>query len=167
MQGGDGNRNFNQKMRKQMNNSFADKKQNYSPSTSYNYNPGSGHRDHSHNHNHNHSSHSQQHHPRRRGDRFKREMMQMAEKMIKQNNAVIKLLNDIRDRLPEPVPEEPADASGIADNKQKGPQQQSSSVPKNASSDEHADKAASDRSHSDEPENDSGNESAGDNKSDS
>lgn len=72
---------------------------NYSPSTSFNYTngknstsagPSSVNRGRT------------QQHPKRRGDRFKRETINQSDKLVKQNDAIIKLLKEIRDRLPEP-----------------------------------------------------------------
>lgn len=76
---------------------FGDNKaKNYSPSTSYNYSPngrGQG------------QSGNYQQHPRRRVERFKKESINYTEKLVKQNDIIIKLLKDIRDKLigPEPV----------------------------------------------------------------
>jgi hypothetical protein len=63
---------------------------NYSPSTSYNYSPGSG----------NYQSSRDQQHPRRRTDRFKRETLNSNDRLTKQNDIIIRLLKEIRDRLP-------------------------------------------------------------------
>src|SRR5690554_6357707 len=43
---------------------------------------------------------------RRRPDRFKQSGNNVNEKLIKQNELIIKLLREIRDRLPEPVREQ-------------------------------------------------------------
>lgn len=71
---------------------------NYSPSASFNYTNG--------------KSNSQggsginrgrtQQHPKRRSDRYKRETINQSDKLVKQNDMIIKLLKEIRDRLPEP-----------------------------------------------------------------
>lgn len=45
-------------------------------------------------------------HPRRRTDRFKRESLNLSEKLIRQNDVIIRLLKEIRDRLPKPPVEE-------------------------------------------------------------
>jgi hypothetical protein len=63
---------------------------NYSPSTSYNYSPGAG----------NYQSSQNQQHPRRRTDRFKREAFNFNDRVVKQNDLIIRLLKEIRDRLP-------------------------------------------------------------------
>jgi hypothetical protein len=62
---------------------------NYSPSASYNYNPASG----------NYSGQQQNSHPRRRTDRFKRQNIDLQDRLVKQNDTIIKLLKEIRDRL--------------------------------------------------------------------
>jgi hypothetical protein len=43
-----------------------------------------------------------QQHPRRRTDRFKRESINMNDKITRQNDIIIRLLKEIRDRLPPP-----------------------------------------------------------------
>ncbi|MBN1131358.1 MAG: hypothetical protein JXA71_20395 [Chitinispirillaceae bacterium] len=43
-------------------------------------------------------------HPRRRADRFKRESLNVNDKIARQNDVIIKLLKEIRDRLPPPPP---------------------------------------------------------------
>jgi hypothetical protein len=60
-----------------------------SPSTSYNYNGNS-------------SYSNQQQHPRRRVDRFKRESLNSTDRLLRQNDIIIRLLKEIRDRLPPP-----------------------------------------------------------------
>ena len=88
-------------------NQYSDnKKGNYSPSTSFNY-PHAQH-GHSHGAGHtqpsgNHSGNEQPHHPRRRTDRFRRETFNIQDKVVKQNDIMIRLLKEIRDRLP-PLP---------------------------------------------------------------
>jgi hypothetical protein len=80
--GNTGNRNFGPPK-------YPEKMPNYSPSTSYNY----GH----------HGGYSgMQQHPRRRADRFKRETINQSDKLVKQNDLIIRLLKEIRDRLPPP-----------------------------------------------------------------
>lgn len=61
---------------------------NYSPSTSYNYQNGK-------------SRGNSRNLPRRRIDRYKRESIGSYDRLIKQNDLMIKLLKEIRDRLPE------------------------------------------------------------------
>jgi hypothetical protein len=88
--------------RKQGNGKFQDKKVNYSPSVNYNYNPsGSSYGS---------QQYGQQGGPRRRGDQHGRREFggHQVERLIKQNDIIIRLLKDIRDRLPEP-PEVPGD----------------------------------------------------------
>jgi hypothetical protein len=63
---------------------------NYSPSTSYNYSPGGG------------GGGYQGQMPRRRADRFKREVINGSDRQLRQNDIIIKLLKEIRDRLPAP-----------------------------------------------------------------
>ena len=85
-------------------NQYSDnKKGNYSPSTSFNYphaqhGPAAGHGSQSGNHNGN----EQGHHPRRRTDRFRRETFNIQDRVSKQNDIIIRLLKEIRDRLPPP-----------------------------------------------------------------
>lgn len=45
-----------------------------------------------------------QQHPRRRTDRFKRESLNTNDKISRQNDIIIRLLKEIRDRLPPPPP---------------------------------------------------------------
>jgi hypothetical protein len=75
--------------RQNRNHLFADKNQNYSPSMSYNYNPagqmGMGH--------------GSMQHPHRRTDRFKRELITLQERIVRQNNIIIKLLKELNYRL--------------------------------------------------------------------
>jgi hypothetical protein len=70
---------------------YPEKMPNYSPSTSYNYSPATG-------------VTGGQQHPRRRNDRFKRESLNLSDKVAKQNDIIIRLLKEIRDRLPPPPP---------------------------------------------------------------
>lgn len=65
-----------------------------SPSSSYNFNSSSGY-------NQGNGLGGQQH-PRRRIDRFKRESINYNDRMIRQNDSIIRLLKEIRDRLPAP-----------------------------------------------------------------
>lgn len=85
--GNTGNRNFGPPK-------YPEKMPNYSPSTSYNY----GHQ----------GSYNggMQQHPRRRADRFKRESINLNDKVVKQNDIIIRLLKEIRDRLPPPPNQE-------------------------------------------------------------
>ncbi len=76
--------------RKNMGSKYGDSSGNYSPSTSYNYSPGSS----------NYPSSQHQSHPRRRSDRFKRESLNQTDRLAKQNDVIIRLLKEIRDRLP-------------------------------------------------------------------
>ena len=62
----------------------------YSPSTNYNY--GYGHN----------TGYNGQQHPRRRADRFKRESLNYNDRLSRQNDMIIRLLKEIRDRLPPP-----------------------------------------------------------------
>ena len=68
---------------------------NYSPSTSFNYNT-------SNNNNNNRpasgfNNQNQSQHPRRRTDRYKRETINYSERIVHQNDLMIKLLKEIRD----------------------------------------------------------------------
>lgn len=78
--GDESQRNFNQSR-----SGFGERNHNYSPSVSYNYNPG--------------GTQTSQQNPRRRTDRSKREMHNSTDKLIKQNNTIIKLLKEISDKL--------------------------------------------------------------------
>ncbi len=62
----------------------------YSPSTNYNYNYNSN------------GGFSSQQHQRRRIDRFKKEGVNYNERIMRQNDLIIRLLKEIRDRLPPP-----------------------------------------------------------------
>jgi hypothetical protein len=77
-------------MRKPMAGKYPSKTPNYSPSTSFNYSPQSGY---------NGNGPTQ---PRRRVDRFRRETLNTSERTLRQNDIIIRLLKEIRDRLPEP-----------------------------------------------------------------
>jgi hypothetical protein len=86
-----------------------DNNANYSPSTSFRRNnSGTG----------SYQGHNQQ--PRRRTDRFKRESLNHTDKLLRQNDIIISLLREIRDRLP-PNPdiqqEYKESDSGIVDEK--------------------------------------------------
>jgi hypothetical protein len=50
------------------------------------------------------SFHAGNQHPRRRNDRFKRESLNNSDRLLKQNDTIIQLLKEIRDRLPPPLP---------------------------------------------------------------
>jgi hypothetical protein len=63
----------------------------YGPSPSYNYN-----------YNTNASFPSQQQHMRRKMERFKRDNGNLSERLMRQNDLIIRLLKEIRDRLPPP-----------------------------------------------------------------
>lgn len=65
----------------------------YSPSTSYNYSQSNHGRA---------QGEGNQQHPRRRNDRYRRESMNTSEKLVRQNESIIKLLREIRDRMPKP-----------------------------------------------------------------
>jgi hypothetical protein len=77
-------------MRQPMAGKYPSKSPNYSPSTSFNYSPQSGYNG------------GGQMHPRRRVDHFRRETVNTSDRTIKQNDMIIRLLKEIRDRLPEP-----------------------------------------------------------------
>jgi hypothetical protein len=81
--GNPGNRNMGQPK-------YPEKMQNYSPSTAFNYSPATG-------------LTGGQQNPRRRNDRFKREPNNLNDRVIKQNDIIIRLLKEIRDRLPAPA----------------------------------------------------------------
>jgi hypothetical protein len=89
--GNTGNRNFGPSK-------YPEKMPNYSPSTAFNY----GH--------HGGGYSNMQQHPRRRADRFKRESLNLNDKVVKQNDMIIRLLKDIRDRLPPPQGTQPLPA---------------------------------------------------------
>ncbi len=73
-----------------MNEKYPEKNPNYSPSISYNYSPQSGYNGNS------------QMNPRRRNDRYRRESLNSSERVVRQNDIIIRLLKEIRDRLPAP-----------------------------------------------------------------
>ena len=115
--GNTGNRNFGPPK-------YPEKMPIYSPSTSYNYGHHGGYN-------------GMQQHPRRRADRFKRETINQSDKLVKQNDLIIRLLKEIRDRLPPPPYQEqrvvqaadPArvpDATGVPDATQDLPESQTS-----------------------------------------
>jgi hypothetical protein len=93
---------------------YPEKMPNYSPSTTFNYGQQGGYN-------------GMQQHPRRRADRFKRESINLNDKVVKQNDLIIRLLKEIRDRLPPPVYQEhpgvqAADnASGVQNTAQDAP----------------------------------------------
>jgi hypothetical protein len=93
-------------MRKPMSAKYPEKRPNYSPSTSYNYSPQTGH-----------TGGQAQMHPRRRTDNFRRETPNASDRIFRQNDIIIRLLKEIRDRLPEPpvVNREDADANAGPD----------------------------------------------------
>jgi hypothetical protein len=71
---------------------YPEKNPNYSPSISYNYSPQTGY-----------NGNTQMHSRRRNNnDRFRREPTNSNERVIRQNDIIIRLLKEIRDRLPEP-----------------------------------------------------------------
>ena len=76
--------------RKQAVHKYGDNKgKNYSPSASYNYQNSQGRG----------QGQGYQQHPRRRIDRYKRENINFSDKLVKQNDIIIKLLKEIRDNL--------------------------------------------------------------------
>jgi hypothetical protein len=81
-----------------MNEKYPEKNPNYSPSISYNYSPQSGY-----------NGNSQMHPRRRNNDRFRRDPVNLNERIVKQNDIIIRLLKEIRDRLPAPRYTPPAD----------------------------------------------------------
>ena len=71
----------------------------YSPSTNYNYNGNqSQHGNHG---GHGNPNYGNQH-PRRKPNQFKRDGHGFNDRLFKQNDMIIRLLKEIRDRLPEP-----------------------------------------------------------------
>jgi hypothetical protein len=65
------------------------------PNYNYNYNNSGG--------GYNSGGYSNQgQHPRRRVDRFKRESLNSSDRLLRQNDIIIRLLKEIRDRLPPP-----------------------------------------------------------------
>jgi hypothetical protein len=71
--------------------------QNYSPSANYNYNPGGTGQGHLVGGGHGGSNMQQP--PRRRQDRFKRDIHDYSDKIVKQNDVIIKLLKEISSKL--------------------------------------------------------------------
>lgn len=64
----------------------------YSPSSNYNYG-----------YSQNQQFNGQGQHPRRRVDRFRRESLNYNDRLARQNDIIIRLLKEIRDRLPAPA----------------------------------------------------------------
>jgi hypothetical protein len=89
----------NNAMRKPMATKYPEKSPNYSPSTSYNYgqqngyNPQAGYGA---------QTGNNGNYQRRRPERFKRDVPNTADRQLRQNDIIIRLLKEIRDRLPEP-----------------------------------------------------------------
>jgi hypothetical protein len=81
---------------------YPEKMPNYSPSTAFNYSPATG-------------FNGGQQHPRRRNDRFKRESINLSDKVARQNDVIIRLLKEIRDRLPAPAFTEQKAAASATD----------------------------------------------------
>jgi hypothetical protein len=80
-------------MRKPMSSAkYPEKSPNYSPSTSYNYSPQTGH-----------TGGQAQMNPRRRTDNFRRDTPNSSDRILRQNDIIIRLLKEIRDRLPAPA----------------------------------------------------------------
>ena len=82
------------------NTKYPEKMPNYSPSTSYNYSPA--------------GAFNGGQHPRRRNDRFKRESLPQSDRLAKQNDIIIRLLKEIRDRLPPPPAADGKPAEAVA-----------------------------------------------------
>ena len=93
---------LNQPNRKPMMSKFGEKNHMYNSGSNYNSYGNSSY-------NNGNSNNFNSQHPRRRTDRYKRETLNLSEKLIKQNDIIIRLLKEIRDRLPKPAFEE-ADA---------------------------------------------------------
>ena len=96
------------------------KGKNYSPSASYNYQNSQGRG----------QGQGYQQHPRRRIDRYKRENMNFSDKLVKQNDIIIRLLKDIRDSLAGTIPT-PVEAPEVNE-------QEKTSIPVEASKEEPA-----------------------------
>jgi hypothetical protein len=95
---------------------YPEKNPNYSPSISYNYSPQAGYNGNS------------QMNPRRRNDRndrFRRESLNPNERVIRQNDIIIRLLKEIRDRLPAPhyAPQAEAEVSEQSNDIHTAPEQ--------------------------------------------
>lgn len=103
-------------MRKPMAGKYPSKTPNYSPSTSFNYTPQSGYNG------------NQPMHPRRRVDRFRREPLNTAERTVRQNDIIIRLLKEIRDRLPEPPALERKENLGIEETAESWDMEESAQV---------------------------------------
>lgn len=82
------------------------KSQAYSPSMNYNYNGNQAqhgnHGNHSTHGNHGNSGFNNQQNQRRKPNQFKRDNHGVNDRLVKQNDIIIRLLKEIRDRLPEP-----------------------------------------------------------------
>ncbi len=105
--------------RKPMPSKYNDKNHNsYGSGQSYNYGNqsynGNSHYNNGNSYNNNHNNQMNQ---RRRPDRFKRDNYNNNDRLIKQNDIIIRLLKEIRDRLPAPViePEYFEDEQGSQD----------------------------------------------------
>lgn len=90
---------LNQPNRRPMISKFSEKNHMYNSGSNYNSYGNSSY-------NNGNSNNFNAQHPRRRTDRFKRETLNLSEKLIKQNDIIIRLLKEIRDRLPRPAFEE-------------------------------------------------------------
>jgi len=101
---------------------YGDKGGGYSPSHSFGHGSGgynnNGNYNNSGNYNNAGGYNSQhQNNPRRRVDRFKRDTYNHSERLVKQNDIIIRLLKEIRDRLPAPEYEQmPAESSEVDTN---------------------------------------------------
>ena len=76
------------------------KPQGYSPSMNYNYNGNQA--QHGNHGNHGNSNFSNQQHQRRKPGQFKRDNHNSNDRLVKQNDIIIRILKEIRDRLPAP-----------------------------------------------------------------
>ena len=99
----------NHGMRKPMAQKYPEKNPNYSPSTSYNYSPQTGY-----------NGNSQMFQRRRPGqqgqDRFRSNPSSNSnERVLRQNDIIIRLLKEIRDRLPMPGSGATSEAEAVVD----------------------------------------------------
>ncbi len=76
------------------------KSQVYSPSVNYNYNGNQS--QHGNPTGHGNASYHNQQHPKRKSNQFKRDIHGFYDRICKQNDTIIRLLKEIRDRLPKP-----------------------------------------------------------------
>jgi len=112
MNSDDSSRNMNYSHNRKPNS--PNKSHGYSPSSNYNYNYNGNQSSHSNHGNSNYNN--QQHHQRRKPNQYKRDNHGASDRLAKQNDIIIRLLKEIRDRLPPPpVDEKKLDEEAVAE----------------------------------------------------